>query len=63
MVDQFDEKKDLPVRLWNHSITLVQQYILKEKLILTFLDGARKVAKEPLAKFNARDESRSLMLV
>ncbi len=29
----------------------------------SFLDGARKEAKEPLAKFNARDESRSLMPV
>jgi hypothetical protein len=27
----------------------------------SFLDGARKEAKEPLAKFNARDESRSLL--
>jgi len=29
----------------------------------SFLDGARKEAKEPLAKFNARDESRSLLPV
>ena len=29
----------------------------------SFLDGARKEAKELLAKFNARDESRSLLPV
>jgi len=29
--------------------------------IPSFLDGARKEAKEPLAKLNARDESHSLI--
>jgi len=31
----------------------------REKLIPSFLDGEKKEAKEPLAKFNVRDESPS----
>ena len=36
---------------------------MKKHSFSSFLDGARKEAKELLAKFNARDESRSLLLV
>jgi len=36
---------------------------MKKHLLSSFLDGARKEAKELLAKFNARDESCSLMPV
>ena len=34
---------------------------MSKNALSSFLDGARKEAKEPLAKFNARDETRSLL--
>jgi hypothetical protein len=43
---------------------VVQKHITNNELSTpSFLDGARKEAKEPLAKFNPRDESRLLLPV
>jgi hypothetical protein len=63
-ISRIEETKYIKTRQKGHLLInnhRYPNYKQRKKRIPTFLDGARKVAKEPLAKFNAREESRSLM--